>query len=103
MNSYYLDIGKRVIETGDIIEFCDLVQNYIESIQDKEYHFSQQLFKDLFIHACLKGKLDIMKELYRHYIGFSPFDKIGLSPTFSYCRYICKYKEIKDWLEKIEI
>ena len=98
MNAYYLSIGKRIIEFGDVIEFKELVDDYLQTINNKEYHFSEILFKDLFIHACLKGKLEIVQELYMIYTKFNDIDKIGLSPTFLYCKYICKDQNVKNFL-----
>lgn len=99
MDKYYLDVGKQIIDKEDIIEFKKLVDNYVTYIKDKEYHYNFSLFKDLFIHACLRGKLEIVKELYYHYLTFNDIDKIGLKPTFKYCKYMTKDKGVKEFLK----
>lgn len=100
MNVYYLKQGKEIIEKSDVHEFRELIGHYVETIKEKEYRFDY-LFKDLFIHACLRGNLEIVKELYSYYKDFSDIDKIGLKPTFLYCKYITKDKSVLEFLKNL--
>ena len=102
MDKYYLATGKNIINEGDLIDFQQFIESYKTYIDSVEYNFTVTLFKDLFIHACQQGKLDIVKELYNHYLIFGDIERIGLKPTFTYCKYICKSennKNVKEFLD----
>jgi len=48
------------------------------------------LFKDVYLHACLKKKPDVIKWLETLYEGMPPLQKIALRQTFAYGRYLSK-------------
>jgi hypothetical protein len=48
------------------------------------------LFKDIYLHACLKKKPDVVKWLEALYEGMPPLQKIALRQLFAYGRYLSK-------------
>ena len=48
------------------------------------------LFKDVYLHACLKKKRTIIKWLEELYETMPPIQKIALRQTFAYGRYLAK-------------
>lgn len=78
-----LAIAKRYITLDDLTSLMDL----FNSIQDTNIDW-QFLFKECYIHACLKKKEGIVEWLKTMYETFDPVSKMGLRHVFPYGRYL---------------
>lgn len=72
-------------------------RNNVEGLQEQLDAYSNvpdipwdSLFKDIYLHACLKKKPDVVKWLEALYEGMPPLQKIALRQLFAYGRYLSK-------------
>jgi len=96
--------GKYYIDLDDHHQFFQLVGNYIELCHKNGYQNFACLYKDLFIHMCLKGRFIMIKQFYNLFIQLSIVDQIALKSMFPYCLALArkkKDKEMVQWLESI--
>ena len=97
--------GKFFIDLDDHQQFFQLVGSYIEKCQINGYQNFSSLYKDLFIHMCLKGRLLMMKQFYGFFQQLSPMDQVALKGMFPYCLVLArkrKDKKMIKWLEEIK-
>ncbi len=66
------------------------LQEQLETYRDEEGIPWDSLFKDVYLHACLKKKPDVIKWMEALYEQMPPLQKIALRQTFSYGRYLSK-------------
>jgi hypothetical protein len=78
-----ITIAKRYIKLDDLTSLIDL----FEAIKDTNIDW-QYLFKECYIHACLKKKAVIVEWLTTMYEAFDTVSKIGLRHVFPYGRYL---------------
>jgi hypothetical protein len=64
------------------------LQEQLEAYQDHPDVPWDSLFKDIYLHACLKKKPDIIKWLEEIYETMPPMQKIALRQIFAYGRYL---------------
>jgi len=96
--------GKEAINHNNLFHFRQLVTEYLGWVKDREYASHAKLFRDLFIHMCLRGRLQMAQEFIIFYQKMSPIDQIALAPTFSYCRIIAhkrKDYQMIEWLDTL--
>jgi hypothetical protein len=101
--SFFL-VAKQHINRDNLVGFRHLVTEYLEWSQSREYTSHARLFRDLFVHMCLRGRLEMAQEFIKFYQKMSPVDQIGLAPTFGYCRVIArkrKDQKMVQWLEQL--
>jgi hypothetical protein len=66
------------------------LQEQLETYRDEASMPWDSLFKDVYLHACLKKKHDIIKWLEDLYEELPPIQKIALRQTFAYGRYLAR-------------
>lgn len=66
------------------------LQEQLETYRDVAAVPWDSLFKDVYLHACLKKKHDVIKWLEALYEEMPPIQKIALRQTFAYGRYLAK-------------
>jgi hypothetical protein len=102
----FLKTGKRYIDLNDNTHFDQLVNSYIELSHERGYHNFPLLYKDLFIHMCLRGRFTMLQNFYAYFEHLSLLDQIALKSMFPYCLTLArkrKYKNIISWLDNIRI
>jgi len=93
--------GKEYIDQNKIFAFRKLVNDYLQAEQGREYCNHLSMFKDLFIHMCLRGRLEMAQDFVKYYQSMSEVDQIVLRPTFTYCKVLAqkhKHKKMVTWL-----
>lgn len=80
-------------------------QNKLDCLQEKwiEYQETENyeqiawdvVFKDIYLHACLKGQHDIVVWLDDLYKEFNPMTQIALRQMFPYARHLLKKHKIQ--------
>lgn len=77
-----LDVGKRLIERGDLGAF----QGYVADVDMVDWAFQK-----LYLHACLKGRKEIAEWLEQAvFPTMDPIVQIALRQGFSYGRYLLR-------------
>ena len=77
---------KKMIEADNLLG----IQDYYHELQSGEYEEVdwQVLFKDCYLHACLKKRAAIAAWFTSVYEDFDPISKIALRQIFPYGRYL---------------
>lgn len=78
-----ITIAKRYITLDDLTS----LKEFFDSIKDTNIDW-QYMFKECYIHACLKKKPIIVEWLTTMYETFDPISKMGLRHVFPYGRYL---------------
>jgi hypothetical protein len=87
MEKQIVDDFKHIINTGDLYEFQELVQNYLESEDVIAWDY---VFQKVYLHAALKKREDITKFMDTLYPRLSAVDQIHIRQMFSYARHLLK-------------
>lgn len=77
---------KQMVERNNL----EGLQEQLETYRDVAAVPWDSLFKDVYLHACLKKKQDIIKWLQGLYEELPPIQKIALRQTFAYGRYLAR-------------
>lgn len=77
---------KRMIELDNLSG----IQTYYQELLDDEHDMIdwQVLFKDCYLHACLKKRVAIAEWFVTVFEDFDPISKIALRQVFPYGRYL---------------
>jgi hypothetical protein len=74
--------------TANNLESLQELYSDLSTDENRESIDWQYLFKECYIHACLKKRQPIVDWLLTVYEGFDPISKIGLRHIFPYGRYL---------------
>lgn len=89
---------KQLIERDDLDGVQTLYEELMTSSSDPDHEIEEEdidwttLFKDCYLHACLKKKPRIAAWFEDIFKEFDPIQQIALRQTFSYGRYILNKK-----------
>ena len=78
---------KHIINTGDLYEFQELANHYLESDETIAWDY---VFQKVYLHAALKKREDITKFMDTLYPRLSAVDQIHIRQMFSYARHLLK-------------
>ncbi len=77
-----LDIGKRLIERGDLTAF----QEYLADMEMVDWAFQK-----LYLHACLKGRKEIAEWLEKVvFPTMDPIQQMALRQGFAYGKHLLR-------------
>ena len=103
MNKNLVSEGKTFINNHNIDGLSSHYGYMKELNQTNEYNCNDQyIFQQLFTHACLKKKKNIIIFLIRLYFEiFDEFTQIALKHSFVYAKYTIKNdKSLFNWYDK---
>jgi hypothetical protein len=78
---------KHIINTGDLYEFQELAQSYLESEDAIAWDY---VFQKVYLHAALKKREDITKFMDTLFPRLGPIEQIHIRQMFSYARHLLK-------------
>ena len=78
---------KHIINTGDLYEFQELTNNYLESEETIAWDY---VFQKVYLHAALKKRADIITYMDTLYPRLGQIEQIHIRQMFSYARYLLK-------------
>jgi hypothetical protein len=87
MNNIIITNCKEFINDGNLKG----LQDYYNELQNMEYDYSpnwQYIYRQIYIHSCLKKKRDIADWLTNIFQVFDPVSQIALRQIFPYGRYL---------------
>jgi len=76
--------AKKYITADDF----DGLKSFYEDIKDIPQTDWEYIFKECYLHACLKKRQSIVDWLKKLFDTFNPISKIGLRQIFSYGKYL---------------
>ena len=85
------DECKYFITHDNLESLKELYEHYYTDSESKDVAWDV-VFKDIYIHACLKKRKDIVEWLDEIYKEFDPIIKIGLRQMFPYAKYLYNKK-----------
>ena len=80
---------KHFINNNDLDTIKSVWEEY-SNTEDADTIAWDSIYKDVYIHACLKKKRDIIAWLDTMYAGFNPIQKIALRQMFPYAKYLLR-------------
>lgn len=78
---------KHIINTGDLYEFQELANHWLESEDTIAWDY---VFQKVYLHAALKKREDITKFMDTLYPRLGAIEQIHIRQMFSYARYLLK-------------
>jgi len=78
---------KHIINTGDLYEFQELANHYLESNETIAWGY---VFQKVYLHAALKKREDITKFMDTLYPKLGSIEQIHIRQMFSYARHLLK-------------
>ena len=78
---------KHIINTGDLYEFQELANHYLESDETIAWDY---VFQKVYLHAALKKREDITKYMDTLYPQLGPIEQIHIRQMFSYARHLLR-------------
>ena len=78
---------KHIINTGDLYEFQELAQHYLESEEQIAWDY---VFQKVYLHAALKKREDVTKYMDTLYPHLGSIEQIHIRQMFSYARYLLR-------------
>ena len=94
-----IDYYKKRIEYKDTYSIKELYKN-MKTYSEKEYQLNYaHIYKNLFLHSCLKNNTDIIIFLTKVYFDLSICDQIALRQIVFYGKYLIPKtnQETIDW------
>lgn len=85
------DECKYFITNGSLESLKELYEHYYTDIDSNSVAWDV-VFKDIYIHACLKKQKEIVEWLDELYKTFDPIIQIGLRQMFPYAKYLFNKK-----------
>jgi len=87
MNRNIVRTAKRYVEENNTIMLKNMYKEI--STMDSEYNVNiPSIFKDIFLHACLRGETEVITFLMRFYFEFDDITQVLLRQMFPYGKYI---------------
>ena len=87
MNRNIVNTAKKYVEENNIIMLKSMYKDI--SNMDCEYKLNiPSIFKDIFLHACLRGETEIITYLISFYFEFDDITQVLLRQMFPYGKYI---------------
>lgn len=87
MNREFISNCKEFINHGDL----EGLKEYYSGLQNMDYDYNpnwQYIYRQVYIHSCLKKKYDIADWLTEIFSSFDPVSQIALRQIFPYGRYL---------------
>ena len=78
---------KHIINTGDLYEFQELTNHYLESEDTIAWDY---VFQKVYLHAALKKRQDITDYMDTLYPRLGPIEQIHIRQMFSYARHLLR-------------
>ena len=93
-----IDYGKKRIENQDIYGIEELYTNMkSKKVNDYQLNYAH-IYKQLFLHACIKNNCNVIIFLTKAFFDLSLCDQLALRQTVFYGKYlISKNKEMVTW------
>ena len=74
---------KTLIDEGNL----DELQAVFQDVQEENYAW-EYVYQKLYLHACLKKKVEIVEWMKGLFSMFDPIQQIGIRQMFSYGKYL---------------
>lgn len=74
---------KTLIDEGNLSE----LQAVFQEVQEENYAW-EYVYQKLYLHACLKKKVEIVEWMKGLFSMFDPIQQIGIRQMFSYGKYL---------------
>lgn len=87
MNTAIIKNCKDFINNGDL----NGLKEYYSELQNSEYEYNpnwQYIYRQLYIHSCLKKKKEIVDWFIDIFPSFDPVSQIALRQIFPYGKYL---------------